>query len=153
MNFRLLVSEILGTLFFVGKIPFASGTFGSLFGLYLWFLIKPNLKHPEFLLLILGTFFLGVGVSEILTQEWNNSDPKEIVIDELVGMWISLYLNPSDLKWAFISFILFRIFDIFKPGPVKIMDEMHDGIGVMMDDVVAGILALLTTQSLIFYFS
>ena len=68
-------------------------------------------------------------------------------------MWISLYLNPSELKWAFISFILFRTFDIFKPGPVKIMDEMHNGIGVMMDDVVAGILALLTTQSLMFYFS
>ena len=151
MNFRLFVSEILGTLFFIGKIPFASGTFGSLFGLYLWFLIKPNLKHPEFLLLILGTFFLGVVVSEILTQEWNNSDPKEIVIDELVGMWISLYLNPTDLMWGFISFILFRIFDIFKPGPIQKMDEMHDAIGVMMDDVVAGILTCLLIQSLTYF--
>ena len=104
-------------------------------------------------MLTLGIFFIGVAVSEILTKEWNDSDPKEIVIDELVGMWISLYLNPHDLKWAFISFILFRIFDIFKPGPVKIMDQMHNSIGVMMDDVIAGILALLTTQSLIFYFS
>ena len=151
MNFRLFVSEIIGTLFYTGKVPFASGTFGSLFGLYLWFLIKPSLKHPEFLLLIIGTFFLGVVVSEILTQEWNNSDPKEIVIDELVGMWISLYLNPSDLKWAFISFILFRIFDIFKPGPVKIMDGMHGGIGVMMDDVVAGIITCLLMQSLSYF--
>ena len=107
MNFRLFVSEIIGTLFFIGKIPFASGTFGSLFGLYLWFLIKPNLEHSEFLLLTLGIFFLGVIVSEILTKEWNNSDPKEIVIDELVGMWISLYLNPFEIKWALISFIIF----------------------------------------------
>ncbi len=152
MNSRLFVSEILGTLFFVGKVPFAPGTFGSLVGLYLWFLIKPNLEDPEFLLLTLGIFFVGAIVSEILIKEWNNPDPKEIVIDELVGVWISLYLNPSDLKWGFISFIFFRIFDIFKPGPVKIMDKMHNGIGVMMDDVVAGILALLTTQSLMFYF-
>ena len=57
MNFRLFVSEIIGTLFFVGKVPFASGTFGSLFGLYLWFLIKPKLEHSEFLLLTLGIFF------------------------------------------------------------------------------------------------
>ena len=153
MNFRLLLSEIIGTVFFIGKIPFAPGTFGSLFGLYLWFLIKPNLEDAEFLLITLGIFFIGIIVSEILTKEWDNNDPKEIVIDEFVGMWISLYIIPHDLKWGLVSFLFFRLFDIYKPGPVKIMDAMHNSIGVMMDDVIAGILALITTQSLILYFS
>ena len=64
-------------------------------------------------------------------------------------MWIGLYLVPHDIKWGFVSFGFFRLFDIFKPGPVKVMDDLDDAIGVMMDDVVAGILACLVTQSLL----
>ena len=74
-----------------------------------------------------------------------------MVIDEWVGMWIALYLVPHTLKWGFIAFLLFRLFDIFKPGPVQAMDDMHDATGVMMDDVVAGILACLLTQSLLYF--
>ena len=66
-------------------------------------------------------------------------------------MWIALYLVPHNIEWAIISFILFRLFDIFKPGPIKVMDEMDGAIGVMLDDVVAGILACLVTQSLLYF--
>ena len=98
-----------------------------------------------------GLFFAGISVVEIITRESNNHDPKEIVIDEWVGMWISLYLVPHSIFWGLISFLLFRFFDILKPGPVQIMDDIHSPIGVMLDDVVAGILALLVTQSLMYY--
>ena len=66
-------------------------------------------------------------------------------------MWIALYLVPHNIGWAITSFILFRLFDIFKPGPIKVMDEMDGAIGVMLDDVVAGILACLVTQSLLYF--
>ena len=66
-------------------------------------------------------------------------------------MWIALYLVPHSLFWGLVSFFLFRFFDIFKPGPVQIMDDIHSPIGLMLDDVVAGILALLVTQSLMYY--
>jgi len=66
-------------------------------------------------------------------------------------MWISLYLVPHEILWGLVAFVLFRFFDIFKPGPIELMDDMDDAIGVMMDDVVAGILACLVTQSLLYF--
>ena len=151
MNIKYRFSEIIGTMFYVGKIPIASGTWGSLVALLLWYLIKPKIIDPLFLLITGGLFFIGIAVSEIITRELDNHDPKEIVIDEWVGMWIALYLVPHSIFWGLVSFFLFRFFDILKPGPVQIMDDIHSPIGVMLDDVVAGILALLVTQSLMYY--
>ena len=151
MNIKYRFSEIIGTMFYIGKIPFAPGTWGSLVALLLWYLIKPKIIDPLFLLITGGLFFIGIAVSEIITRELENHDPKEIIIDEWVGMWIALYLVPHSLFWGLVSFFLFRFFDIFKPGPVQIMDDIHSPIGVMLDDVVAGILALLVTQSLMYY--
>lgn len=151
MSIKYRFSEIIGTMFYIGKIPFASGTWGSLVALILWYLIKPKIIDPLFLLITGGLFFIGIAVSEIITRELDNHDPKEIVIDEWVGMWIALYLVPHSIFWGLVSFFLFRFFDIFKPGPVQIMDDIHSPIGVMLDDVVAGILALLVTQSLMYY--
>lgn len=151
MSIKYRFSEIIGTMFYIGKIPFASGTWGSLAALLLWYLIKPRIIDPLFLLITGGLFFIGIAVSEIITRELDNHDPKEIVIDEWVGMWIALYLVPQSIFWGLVSFFLFRFFDIFKPGPVQIMDDIHSPIGVMLDDVVAGILALLVTQSLMYY--
>lgn len=151
MNIKYRFSEIIGTMFYIGKIPLAPGTWGSLVALLLWYLIKPKIIDPLFLLITGGLFFIGIAVSEIITRELDNYDPKEIVIDEWVGMWIALYLVPHSIFWGLVSFFLFRFFDIFKPGPVQIMDDIHSPIGVMLDDVVAGILALLVTQSLMYY--
>ena len=151
MNIKYRFSEIIGTMFYIGKIPLAPGTWGSLVALLLWYSIKPEIIDPLFLLITGGLFFIGISVVEIITKESNNHDPKEIVIDEWVGMWIALYLVPHSIFWGLVSFFLFRFFDIFKPGPVQIMDDIHSPIGVMLDDVVAGILALLVTQSLMYY--
>ena len=148
---KLKLSEILGTVFYVGRTPFAPGTMGSLVALLAWFILKPLMIDPLFLLITGGLFFIGIAVSTILIEAWNEKDPKEIVIDEWVGMWISLYLVPHTILWGFVAFFFFRLFDILKPGPVQMMDDMDDSIGVMMDDVVAGILACLVTQSLLYF--
>ena len=148
---KLKLSEIIGTVFYVGRTPFAPGTMGSLVALLVWFILKPLIIDPLFLLITGGLFFIGIAVSTILIEAWNEKDPKEIVIDEWVGMWISLYLVPHTILWGFVAFFFFRLFDILKPGPVQMMDDMDDSIGVMMDDVVAGILACLVTQSLLYF--
>ena len=148
---KLKLSEIIGTVFYVGRTPFAPGTMGSLVALLVWFILKPFIIDPLFLLITGGLFFIGIAVSTILIEAWNEKDPKEIVIDEWVGMWISLYLVPHTILWGFVAFLFFRLFDILKPGPVQMMDDMDDSIGVMMDDVVAGILACLVTQSLLYF--
>ena len=93
-------------------------------------------------------FFLGIACSEIIISIDEKKDPQFIVIDEWVGMWIGLHLLQHDRMWGFAAFLAFRIFDIYKPGPIGQMDKMDGGIGVMMDDVVAGILTCLLMQSL-----
>tara|TARA_B100001142_G_scaffold321831_1_gene369124 strand:+ start:592 stop:1047 length:456 start_codon:yes stop_codon:yes gene_type:complete len=149
---KLRISEIIGTVFYVGRSPFAPGTMGSLAALLVWYILKPSIIDPLFLLITGGVFFIGIAVSTVLIDVWNEKDPKEIVIDEWVGMWISLYLVPHTILWGFVAFFFFRVFDILKPGPVQVMDDMDDAIGVMMDDVVAGILACLVTQSLLYFY-
>ena len=149
---KLRISEIIGTVFYVGRFPFAPGTMGSLVALLVWYLLKPSIIDPLFLLITGGVFFIGIAVSTVLIEVWNEKDPKEIVIDEWVGMWISLYLVPHTILWGLVAFFFFRVFDILKPGPVQVMDDMDDAIGVMMDDVVAGILACLVTQSLLYFY-
>ena len=150
MNLR--ISEIIGTVFYVGRSPVAPGTMGSLVALLVWYILKPSIIDPLFLLITGGVFFIGIAVSTVLIDTWNEKDPKEIVIDEWVGMWISLYLVPHTILWGLVAFFFFRVFDILKPGPVQVMDDMDDAIGVMMDDVVAGILACLVTQSLLYFY-
>ena len=148
MNLKYKFSEIICTVLYVGKLPLAPGTFGSLAALVCWFFIKPSLSDPLFLLITGVIFFLGIACSEIIVIAENVKDPQFIVIDEWVGMWIGLYLVEHSILWGLASFFCFRIFDIFKPGPIGEMDKMDGGIGVMMDDVVAGILTCLLMQSL-----
>ena len=145
---KLKLAEIIGTVLYVGKSPFAPGTVGSLVALGMWFILKPSIIDPLFLLITGGIFFLGIAVSTVLIEAWNKKDPKEIVIDEWVGMWIGLYLVEHSIFWGLSAFFCFRFFDIFKPGPIGEMDKMDGSIGVMMDDVVAGILTCILMQSL-----
>ncbi len=149
MNLKYKLAELIGTVVYVGRMPIVPGTWGSLVALLVWYIIKPAISAPLFLLITGGIFFVGIATAEILIKAWDDTDPKAIVIDEWVGMWIALYLVPHDIKWGLIAFLFFRLFDILKPGPIQLMDDMHDAIGVMMDDVAAGILACLVTQSLL----
>ena len=149
MNLKYKLAELIGTVVYVGRMPIVPGTWGSLVALLVWYIVKPAISAPLFLLITGGIFFVGIVTAEILIKAWDDTDPKAIVIDEWVGMWIALYLVPHDIKWGLVAFLFFRLFDILKPGPIQLMDDMHDAIGVMMDDVAAGILACLVTQSLL----
>ena len=148
MNLKYKFSEIICTVLYLGKLPLAPGTFGSLAALGCWFFIKPFLSDPLFLLITGGIFFLGIACSEIIVSTSKIKDPQFIVIDEWVGMWIGLYLVEHSILWGLSAFFCFRLFDIFKPGPIGEMDKLDGGIGVMMDDVVAGILTCILMQSL-----
>ena len=151
MNLKYKLAELIGTVVYVGRMPIVPGTWGSLVALLVWYIIKPAISAPLFLLITGGIFFVGIATAEILIKAWDDTDPKAIVIDEWVGMWIALYLVPHDIKWGLIAFLFFRLFDILKPGPIQLMDNLEDSIGVMMDDVVAGILACLMTQCLLYF--
>ena len=145
------VAEIISTVFYVGRFPLAPGTICSFLAFLSWYYFRFYIEGVFILYGSLILFFIGVAVSTIYSESIKKEDPPEVVIDEWVGQWIALWLIPHSFVWGFLSFTIFRIFDIFKLGPVKVMDDIKSGTGIMMDDVVAGIFALLITQSLVYF--
>ena len=145
------IAEITSTVFYIGRLPLAPGTWCSFIAFLSWFYLRFYIEGVFILYASLILFFVGVAVSTIHSEVIKKDDPSEIVIDEWVGQWIALWLIPHSFYWGFASFVLFRFFEISKLGPVQGMDDIKSGTGIMMDDVVAGILALLVTQSLYYF--
>lgn len=138
----------MATGLYVGKLPKAPGTWGSLAALLPWFVIK-DLPLTTYLLLLVALFVIGFFISGSAEKILNSPDAGCIVIDEILGMFITLIAAPQHpLAWL-TGFVLFRIFDIWKPFPVSWFDQrIHGGIGIMMDDVIAGIYAFLSLHLL-----
>jgi len=134
----------LATGFYVGKIAKAPGTWGSLAAFLPWFFMK-DLPLPTYLLLLGALFILGFFISGSAEKILDRPDAGCIVIDEFLGMFITLTAAPDHpLAWL-LGFLLFRVFDIAKPFPVSWFDQrIHGGIGIMMDDVIAGIYAFIS---------
>ena len=131
-----------------GYSPVASGTVGSAVALAIYFI--PGFEQTWLMLaVILIAFFLGVKASLAMEQRYGH-DPGEVTIDEMVGMWISLLFLPKDLFVAGLAFLFFRIFDIIKPYPARKFDNVRGGLGIMMDDVIAGVYTNLLMQVLNF---
>ena len=125
---------IIGTGFGSGFSPFAPGTAGALLAVLIWFGISFIVSEICLIWLTVALifFFTVMGV-------WGE-DPSRVVVDEMVGVWIALLAAPSGNVWyALGAFALFRLFDIFKPLGIRRMESFPGGIGVMMDDILAGI--------------
>lgn len=138
------VARLIATGLFTGYSPIAPGTAGSALGLAIFFISGAGDTY-FFIPLIIITFFIGVITSSILEKSLG-SDPSVVVIDEIVGMWISLLFLPSNLIIMISAFVLFRIFDIIKPFPCRSAEKLKLGWGIMLDDVIAGIYANLLLQ-------
>jgi len=139
INFNTMFVSVLG----IGFIPIASGTFGSLAGLMIGYLLN-LLSYNLFFLFIPTLFILGVIASNTYQKMTGEKDSSVIVIDEVVGQLIAMMFVMDNIVLVFISFIIFRIFDILKPWPASYADKkMSGGFGVMLDDVFAGIYAAI----------
>lgn len=124
-----------------GLAKFAPGTVGTLAAVPIY-LILQGLNPWLYAFLTLVLFALGVYVSSFVSSELGQSDYKGIVIDEIVGYLITLFMMPCHFGVLLLAFVLFRFFDICKPFPIRYIDKHVDsGLGVMLDDVVAGIMA------------
>lgn len=136
----------IATGLYAGKIKKAPGTWGSLAAFVPWFFIK-DVPIGSYLLILVAVFILGFFVSGTAEKLLDSPDAGCIVIDEFLGMFITLLAAPDSPAAWILGFVLFRIFDIFKPFPVSWFDQhIHGGIGIMMDDVIAGIYALISLQ-------
>ena len=133
---------VIATGFGSGFSPFAPGTAGAALATLIWYAL--SVLAPSFLLcitivLILLFTILGILSANALEPVWGK-DPSRIVVDEMVGVWIALLaVTPFNWYYMLLAFILFRLFDIFKPLGIRKMEELKGGLGVMMDDVLAGI--------------
>lgn len=126
------------TVFFIGYLPLVPGTFGSIAGVGLFCLLKGATPITYFLF-IFGIIALGLISSGRMEKLLNKKDPGCIVIDEVAGMLIALSFMPYDLKIIFLAFLIFRILDTLKPYPAARLQNRHGAVGVMGDDLIAGI--------------
>ena len=140
------IVKFLATFGGSGLAPFAPGTFGSLAGLvFCWLFSLARQPSIQFLFQILFLIIfipLGVVVSSKYEKITGKHDPKEVVIDEVVGMVITLFSLPFSLFNIVVGFALFRFFDILKPFPIGKLQNIKGGWGIMADDIAAGFVSL-----------
>lgn len=134
---------LIGTGFGSGFSPVAPGTAGALLAALIWFSLSFFLTGLALLwvtvVLILVFTVTGVWAADRLEPVWGE-DPSRVVVDEMVGVWITLLAAPAGHLWyGLAAFVLFRLFDIFKPLGIRRMERLPGGIGVMMDDILSGI--------------
>jgi phosphatidylglycerophosphatase A len=139
---------VLATWFGAGRMKPGPGTYGSVTALLLWF-GAAHLFHPGWLTLALATAgaallitLIGIPVSTIVARESGRQDPGFVVVDEVAGQWIALIAIRPDWQHAALALLLFRLFDIWKPWPIRRLEALPEGTGIMLDDVAAGLLAL-----------
>ena len=140
--------HFFATLGGIGKIPFAPGTFGSIFS-WLIFIILSHFVNMFYVTFV--GIFLSIWICEMASKNLIHKDHRSIVIDELIGIWIALlpvlYLADTQKErtvYAIAALLFFRIFDIFKPFPVSYFDEnFKNGTGIVIDDLIAGVMAII----------
>lgn len=144
----------MATLFSIGRIPIAPGTWASLVTALLVYFIDPYRLSPFYIQV--GTigliFILGIPASNVAEKHFNKKDPGSCVIDEVVGQMITLLLVPYKISFYVAGFFLFRFFDILKPFPIRKLEKIPGGLGIMMDDVMAALYALALLQLYIYIF-
>ncbi|MCA6070935.1 MAG: phosphatidylglycerophosphatase A [Endomicrobium sp.] len=137
--------------FGVGYIKYAPGTFGSLVGVLLWSLFVPNIYLLQVFLLA-AVFVISILFSSMAEEIYRKKDDRRIVIDEVVGMWVSIAFLPKTFIFLFLGFILFRILDIEKTWFIKKSQNFRSGLGITMDDILAGIFVNVILQFVKFLF-
>ena len=146
--------HFIATLGGIGKIPIAPGTGGSIFGFFIFIYIS---HYVDMLILVILLIPFSIWVCEKASVNLIEKDHKSIVIDELVGIWIALvpalYLSTqtSRTSYAVLALIFFRLFDILKPFPISYFDKnFKNGLGIVLDDLIAGIIAIFPAMALIY---
>ncbi len=134
-----------------GLASFAPGTFGTLAAIPLYLLIQP-LSLPVYLLLVAVVSVLGIWICDKSSTLLGVHDHSGIVWDEFAGYFVTMIAAPTGWLWIVIGFVLFRLFDIWKPWPISVLDKkIAGGLGIMVDDLLAGIYALGCLQLIAFF--
>ena len=148
MNRRRL-GLFVATCGYLGYVPIAPGTFGSAAGLVLFFAIRSTGSAGVELAAIVALFVVGTWSGTVAEQHFGGIDPAPVVLDEVVGMLITLALLPVNTTGAVVGFLIFRLFDVLKPWPSAQFEDLPGGLGVMADDGMAAVYGNLVMRGLI----
>lgn len=135
---------MIASVFYIGYLPVAHGTLGSLASLVLYYFICHDAVIMAAVILIV--IILGFMTAGRVEKMFGEKDPGEIVIDEFAGMLISLYRLPPTMGYVVTGFLLFRFFDIVKPKPIQNLEKIKGSMGIMSDDIIAGVYANMILQ-------
>lgn len=143
-------AKLIATFFYVGLIPVAPGTFGTLAAIPLFWIIS---GVPIYIYLLITVVVIGVSVWAAAETEkiYGRRDPGQIVADEVAGYLVTMILIPPTATYIVVGFFLFRILDILKPPPVRRLEKLPRGWGIVIDDVGAGVYACVLMHLIIRY--
>ncbi len=131
-----------------GLSPKAPGTMGTLAAIPLWYLLA-QLSQPAYILVVALCAIVGIFICGSAADKLGVHDHGSIVWDEFVGFWITMFAAPVGWVWVVVGFVLFRFFDIIKPWPISWIDKkITGGFGIMLDDVIAGVMAAVVLQGI-----
>jgi phosphatidylglycerophosphatase A len=139
----------IATCGYIGYAPVAPGTFGSAAGLLVYYAVRTTGSTLVELAAIVALFLVGIWSGTEAEHYFGGTDPGPVVLDEVFGMLITLALLPVNIFGAILGFLVFRVFDVFKPWPSAQLERLPGGLGVMADDGMAAIYANLVMQVLV----
>jgi len=146
-----LLEKLIGSGLFTGFITVAPGTIASLAALIVYLI--PGFDTPSILILLITlSILVGVPVADKFESVYGK-DPKQCTIDECAGMWITLLFMPKKIWWLALAFLIWRFMDIVKPFPIKKLEKIKGGWGVMLDDILAGVYSFIAIQLIIYFFN
>jgi len=129
-----------------GAMPFAPGTFGTLLAIPFYLLLQP-LTLPIYIAFVIIFIALSSWICDRVSRQIDVHDHPGMCLDEFAGFFVTMIAAPRGWPWILLGFLLFRLFDIWKPWPIHAIDEkIHGGFGMVLDDIVAGIFAMLIIQ-------
>ena len=132
------IAGLTATFLGAGYFPFAPGTFASLEAALLYAFVGRRIPPLPYLLILAALFLAGTVAADVFARILKQKDPRPIVIDEIVGQGIALFSIPAGWGWIAGGFVLFRLFDVLKPWPIRKLEQLPGGWGIMADDVAAG---------------
>ena len=142
------VAALFASGLYVGYMPVASGTWGSLWVPVLYYLVPANFFGSFLVAATIVTVALGIPAAGRCERFWGG-DPSKVIIDEVAGMLVTILFLPLSARVVWAGFFLFRLFDITKPPPARQAERLPGGWGIMVDDLMAGVYANLTLRLLI----
>ncbi|MCD6223307.1 MAG: phosphatidylglycerophosphatase A [Deltaproteobacteria bacterium] len=141
------ISETIATMFGVGYVAFAPGTIGTLFGVLIYLLIK-DVSIAVYIIIFIIIFIIGIISSGNVEETFGEKDPSFVVIDEAAAFLVVMFLVPYSFLALLLGFVIFRALDITKPPPINYLERVEGGFGIMIDDIVCGLITNIFLQIL-----